>query len=465
MPYTKIVCTIGPSSESPEVLTALMQNGMSVARINFAHGSYDEHREKIRQVRHTAAKLGKPVAILQDLAGPKIRVRELAGQGLRLEKDDVLILTTGPGDGRGNRVSISHPSLPGEVYPRDPILLADGLLELEVVSTTETDIVCRVLNGGLLTSNKGINLPTRSLSVPALTEKDVKDLAFGLENDVDFVGISFVRTADDVLEVKRLMGENQKPVIAKIEKHEAVKNIDEILEVADGIMVARGDLGVEIPLEQVPGVQKMLIKKANLVGKPVITATQMLRSMVDSPRPTRAEATDVANAVLDGTDAVMLSEETAMGAYPQSAVLYMARIAGNAEIHLADVRKMPQPLTKEVGESVALAACVLAEHLNAEAIVVSTVSGSTAKRLSRFRPTCPIIALSPKKRTLAELCLYWGCMPYLVPPPEDTDDLIESSARYARETELLSAGDVFIITAGHPVGGSGTTNMLRVYQI
>ena len=327
MPYTKIVATLGPSSDSPEAMRALIKNGMNVARINFAHGTHAEHARKIADLRAISKEMGIPVAILQDLGGPKIRVGDLPSEGVNLKAGDLFCLYSEEGKGDKRGVSVTYQDLPGEVQTGDPILLADGLLELEVVSTNPTCVECRVVTGGVLTSHKGINLPTRTLKTSALTEKDILDLDFGMDEGVDYVGVSFVRSAADIRMVKDRMIGRQAPVIAKIEKHEAIANIDEILEEADGIMVARGDLGVEVPLEEVPTYQKILIRKANALGKPVITATQMLRSMVDSPRPTRAEATDVANAVLDGTDAVMLSEETAMGAYPIAAVQYMARIA------------------------------------------------------------------------------------------------------------------------------------------
>ena len=466
MPYTKIVCTIGPASEKPDVLHDLVRDGMSVARLNFAHGTEEEHAGKIRAIRAAAEEWGVPVAILQDLAGPKIRVGEIPEPGLNLAVGETLVLSSrDDADPAARRVGMTYKDLAREVYPGDPILLADGLLELEVVETTGADIITRVVTGGILTSHKGINLPTRSLKASSLTPKDRADLAIGLKYGVDFVGLSFVRTAGDIVEVKEAMGDRQVPVIAKIEKHEAVVNIDSILEVADGIMVARGDLGVEIPLEEVPVVQKMLIKKANERGRPVITATQMLRSMVDSPRPTRAEATDVANAVLDGTDAVMLSEETAMGSYPVEAVRYMAKIAKTAEGVMAVEKFLSLEPQKTVADAVAHATCELADFLEAAAVVASTVSGLTAKQIARFRPRCPIIALSPREETLRDLSLHWGCKPFRIPPPEDMEDLIESSAQYALATGLVKPGDLVIITAGHPYGGEGTTNLIKAHCI
>jgi len=469
MPLTKIVCTIGPASQSPEIIRALVQNGMNVARLNFSHGNRDEHYEKIRIIRTVSdeSAAGAPVAILQDLAGPKIRVGRIPNPGVRLEAGQPFVLTNHDVEGTSERVSISYPNLPKVVKEGDSILLADGFIELMVEKANRSEIYCKVITGGLLTSRKGLNLPTRTIQAPPLTDKDREDLLFGLENDVDYVALSFVKTPEDILQVKEIIQEREKdtPVIAKIEKHEAIEHIDKIMEAADGIMVARGDLGVEIPLEKVPGVQKMLIHRANDLGKPVITATQMLHSMVDSPRPTRAEATDVANAVMDGTDAVMLSEETASGSYPVKAVQFMSRIVESAESHFSHERYLQLAPKKEVSESVAHAACYLANHLDARAIIAPTQSGQTARHISRFRPRQPIIALSPKQETVRRLALSWGCLPRLVADPRDTDDMIESATQSALKTGLVSRGDLVVITAGHPVGVAGSTNMVRVKRL
>lgn len=467
MPLTKIVCTIGPASRSPEVIRALILNGMNVARLNFSHGNHTEHQEQIRVIRTASTELNQPVAILQDLGGPKIRVGAVPDPGVRLEAGQRFVLTNQEVAGSSERVSVSYPNLPQEVKIGDPILLADGFIELVVRGVDGPDISCEVVTGGLLTSHKGLNLPTRSLQVPSLTDKDREDLLFGLENDVDYVALSFVRTAEEISRVKGVIQNREKdiPIIAKIEKHEAVDRIDEIVEAADGIMVARGDLGVEIPLEEVPVVQKMLIDRANASGKPVITATQMLRSMVDSPRPTRAEAADVANAVLDGTDAVMLSEETAIGSYPVQSVQFMVRIVKSAETHFPHARYLRLVPKKGVAESVAYAACVLADHLDARAIIAPTQSGQTARQISRFKPRQPIISLSPRGNTVRRLTLCRGCLPRLVADPVDTDDMIESAARSALETGLVASGDLAVITAGHPVGIAGSTNMVRVRKL
>ncbi|MCP4115399.1 MAG: pyruvate kinase [Desulfobacteraceae bacterium] len=467
MRRTKIVCTIGPSSQSPDVLRELIQSGMNVARMNFSHGTHDEHLKKIERIRQISRELDTPVAILQDLCGPKIRTGIIEGAGIELVPGKELILTNEEITGTGNRVSVSYANLPQEVKTGDSILLADGMFELSVKDKTATDIFCEIVHGGLLTSHKGINLPGTSLSIPALTEKDKEDLSFGLKNDVDFVALSFVKSSDDVMEIKDLIKAAGKdtPVISKIEKHEAIENIDKIMEATDGIMVARGDLGVEIPLEDVPGIQKMLVKKAVGAGKPVIIATQMLRSMVDSPRPTRAEAADVANAVLDGTDALMLSEETANGDFPVEALGYMAKIALKAEDNYRHDKFLEVPETPDIAASVSYAASVLAESLHAKAIVASTKSGFTAKQISRCRPDAEIIALSPDKRALRQLCLCWGCVPSYICDPKDTDEMIEKGTGGALRTGLVREGDTIIITAGHPMWVPGTTNMVKVKQI
>jgi pyruvate kinase len=340
-------------------------------------------------------------------------------------------------------------------------------MELVVDETGKSDIICKVVTGGMLTSHKGINLTTGTILTSSLTEKDRIDLLFGLENDVDFIALSFVKTADDIKMVKDIIAAKGKdtPVIAKIEKHEALDHIDAIMEISDGIMVARGDLGVEIPLEDVPLIQKRLIHKANMCGKPVITATQMLRSMVSSPRPTRAEATDVANAVLDGTDAVMLSEETASGNYPADAVMYMSRLATVAESGFPFEKFLEMIPGKDISESVAHASCVLASHLEAKAIVAHTQSGRTARYISRFHPRQTIIALSPNEKTVRRLALSWGCLPRLIKDPRDTDDMIEKAAQSARDAGEVAIGDLIVITVGHPLWVSGTTNMLRVKRV
>ena len=426
LPRTKIVCTIGPSSKSQEVIGELIRKGMSVARLNFSHGSHEDHGEMIKKIRAASESQGRPVAILQDLCGPKIRIGEIPGDGIQLAVGQTLILTTDKKPAEGNRVPVTYSSLPSQVKTGDRILLADGLMDLTVDQTTDTDIVCSVITGGILTSHKGINLPSSSLDIPAMTEKDRRDLMFGLDMEVDYIALSFVREAADIHAIKKIIHRKgkQTPVIAKIEKHEALDHIDAIMAAADGIMVARGDLGVEIPLEKVPNIQKRLVRKANNMGKPVVIATQMLRSMVESPRPTRAEAADVANGVLDGADAVMLSEETASGKYPVEAVEYMARIADSAEEKFPHKKYLEMVTSKGTAESVSYAASILARNLDASAIVATTRSGSTAAHIARYRPVQPIIALSPDEKTVRRLTLYWGCLPFFLPTIEDTDEMV-----------------------------------------
>lgn len=465
---TKIVCTIGPACESPDMIRSLIEKGMSVARLNFSHGTHEQHLEKINTIRKISESMGKSIAILQDLCGPKIRVGKVKDPGITLKAGQSLILTSDDVLGEGNRVSVSYKPLPSEVNKGDIILLADGMMELVVRDIKKGDIVCDVIIGGTLTSNKGINLPSGTIKAPSLTEKDLDDLEFGIRNAVDFVALSFVRNADDVIKLKEIIARSGKdiPVVAKIEKHEAIDNIEAILEATDAVMVARGDLGVEIPLEKVPEYQKMLVRKANEKGKPVIVATQMLRSMVDSPRPTRAEANDVANAVLDGADAVMLSEETASGNYPLFAVEYMARIAANTEKDYPHERYLTlETHDPNISMSVAYASCVLAEHLSASAIVASTKSGFTAKQISRFRPQSRLVALSPDKASLRKLALYWGCEPGLATVPKSTDDMFEKVGESALETGKVKKGDLIVITAGHPVWVEGTTNMMKVKRV
>jgi len=467
MKKTKIVCTIGPASDNRGIIQELILNGMNVARLNFSHGSHEGHLQKIKMIRELSAKLDRPIAILLDLAGPKIRIGQIPDPGIVLTPGHQFILTSRLIEGSVEAVSLTYKDLPREVKAGDRLLLADGLMELLVEEANETDIFCKVVTGGILTSHKGINLPTGTIRTASLTEKDRGDLLFGLEHGVDFIALSFVKTAEDIKMVKDIIAAKGKdtPVIAKIEKHEAVDNIDAIMNISDGIMVARGDLGVEIPLEDVPLIQKRLIGKANAAGKPVITATQMLRSMVSSPRPTRAEAADVANAVLDGTDAVMLSEETASGEYPVESVLYMSRLAAAAEAGFPFEEFLAMIPRKDISESVAHASCVLASHLEAKAIVAHTQSGRTARYISRFRPRQTIVALSPNEKTVRRLSLSWGCLPRLVNDPHDTDDMIEKASQAALQCGEAKPGDLIVITVGHPIWVSGTTNMLRVKRL
>lgn len=464
---TKIVCTIGPSSDKPEILKQMILAGMNVARLNFSHGAYENHLEKLNLIRNISDELKMPVAILQDLSGPKIRIGVVPGDGFFLQNGSKIILTPGDFPCTPEVLTVSHPRLCEDVMPGDIVLLADGILSLKILSVDGNNVSCEVIHGGILTSHKGVNFPNRSLHVPAVTDKDLQDLKFGIQQDVDYIALSFVRRAEEIIAVRNRIQEAGKsiPIIAKIEKHEAIDNMNEILDAADGIMVARGDLGVELPFNQVPMLQKMLINEANKRGKPVITATQMLRSMVDSSRPTRAEAADVVNAVLDGTDAVMLSEESAMGSFPVESIQTMAALIIAAENNYpydSYLSKLPK---SDEGDATAHATCILAEDIKATAIIPTTQSGKTAMRISRFRPRCPIISLSPSIDVVRRLCLFWGCMPHTMDPIENTDDMIEKSAKRALETELVQKGSTVIITAGHPSFMAGSTNLIKIKKL
>jgi len=463
---TKIVCTIGPACESLETIEKLIESGMNVARLNFSHGTHEEHLKKIRTIREASERLGKPVAILQDLAGPKIRVGKVREGGVELKGGQEFVLTVREilGDERG--VSVNYPSLPKEVRPGDTILLADGQIDLQVLGIEGPDIRCRVVIGGTLTSHKGMNFPTGTIRASAFTEQDREDLLFGIKNGVDLVGLSYVREAEELRTVKEaISGAGADiPVIAKIERREALERIDEILSAADGIMVARGDLGVETPLERIPNVQKMLIRKANALGKPVITATQMLRSMVENTRPTRAEVTDVVNAIYDGTDAVMLSEETATGQFPVEALQMMAKIAQAAEEQFPfDLFFKREPEKEEdLPQAISHAAVFLAERMGALAIVAPTESGSTPRWVSRLRPRQPILAPSRHASTVRRLSLVWGVQPVHVSGWKDTDEMLEGSKQMAKSLGMASAGDRVIIIGGVPIGIPGATNLIKV---
>jgi pyruvate kinase len=466
---TKIVCTIGPASESPSTLEDLIREGMNVARLNFSHGTHEDHLRKIETIRQISGRLKQPVAILQDLGGPKIRVGEVKEGGVKLRKGEEFCLTSRGRMGDEKGVSITYPSLPKEVEIGDTILLSDGTIELQVTGTTDQDIECRVVVGGVLTSHKGINVPSGSIRAPALTEKDHEDLLFGLRNGVDLVGLSFVRTAADIEGLKKILKKESAdmPVIAKIERKEALENIDEILSLSDGIMVARGDLGVETPLERIPNVQKMLIRKANALGKPVITATQMLRSMVDHTQPTRAEVADVVNAIYDGTDAVMLSEETATGQFPVESLRMMAKIAQSAEEEFPHDRffKGGALDRTDLPQAISHAAALLAEEVGAMAIITPTESGSTARWVSRLRPGQPILALSRHLSTIRRLNLCWGVYPVLVSDWKDTDDMLERAKKIPTELGMVSTGEKIIIIAGVPISIPGTTNLIKVETV
>ncbi len=462
---TKIVCTLGPACAG-EVLPRLLTAGMNVARLNFSHGSLKEHGAWIRRLRDLSQARGAPVAILQDLAGPKMRIGELPQGQVTLLKGQEFILSAIQPEGNQPGVMVNYPQIIEETPVGVPLLLADGEIELLVEGKTDQALVCRVVVGGVLRSQVGINFPRHSLSVPTFTPKDREDLRFGIENGVDFVALSYVRSPQEVMEARDFikgLGADT-PIIAKIEKHEALDHLEEILQAADGLMVARGDLGVEVPLERVPLIQKHIIAAANRAGKPVITATQMLLSMVSHSRPSRAEATDVANAILDGTDAVMLSEETAVGQYPVEAVVFLDQVSRATEEDFpygAWLRAREPQGRQEIPEAVSYAACEMAMDLEAGAILTSTEFGGTARLISRFRPRTPIIALTPRPETVRRLCLSWGVFPLLVPQVEDVDQMLKAVEEEAVKAGMLTAGERVVITSGTPIGTRGTTNLIK----
>ena len=478
MPRTRIVCTIGPASREPGTLRGLIQAGMNVARLNFSHGDQPTHAENIERIRTVSAEVDKPVAILADLQGPKLRVGTMEGEGVLLLEGTQATLTTDDVIGRRpEALPVQSDDLPRLVSPGDRVLLDDGLLELQVLSTSEAEIRCRVIAGGVLKSNKGINLPRARLDIPAITVKDRDDLAFALAKQVDWIALSFVRAADEVLELKGLIRDlslsptgEPVPVVAKIEKPEALEDIDDIIAAADAIMVARGDLGIEISPEEVPLAQKRIIEKCNRAGVPVITATQMLESMIHNLRPTRAEASDVANAILDGTDAIMLSGETSIGAYPVEAVRTMVRIAEEVEAHKSTIFACPflTPGTRQphtVADAVTHAARETAQDLNAAAIITPTASGYTARLMSRYRPRSPIVAVTPSPAVQRQLMLYWGLTPLLAPRTDNTDEMIAYAVQVAKGHGLVKAGDTVVITAGSAGSTPGTTNLIKVHVV
>ncbi|KHG64594.1 pyruvate kinase [Thermus sp. 2.9] len=467
---TKIVATLGPASSTKEVIRALAEAGVDVFRLNFSHGTPEDHKERVALVREVEEELGKTLAILQDLQGPKIRVGRFREGRVELKAGQTFILTRKPVEGDETQVSLTYRGLPEDVVPGQVLLLDDGRIRLRVEKVVGDEIHTRVEVGGVLSDHKGINVPGADLSIPALSEKDIQDLALGAELGVDWVAVSFVRTRDDLLLARHYLSRygSRAKLMAKIEKPSAVQRFEEILEEADGIMVARGDLGVEMPLEEVPIVQKRLILRAIAAGKPVITATQMLESMVQSPSPTRAEASDVANAIFDGTDAVMLSAETAAGAYPVEAVAMMARIAKAVESSpeflqkLNVLRPAPTPTTQD---AIAQAADDIVEAVGARAIVVFTATGGSARRVARTRPQVPILALTPSPEVKRQLALVWGVLPHLAPDPQDTDDMVRIALREVKALGLAQVGERVVIAAGVPFGVRGTTNLIRVERV
>lgn len=471
MRKTKIVCTIGPASESLEMLTQLIASGLNVARLNFSHGDYEEHGNRITRIRQACKQLNKTVAILLDTKGPEIRTGGLKEKSVNLVQGESIVLTTDNIKGDADRVAVTYSDLPNDVQVGSKILIDDGLIELVVEKIEGTDISCKIINGGPLSSNKGVNVPGVQVSLPGITEKDANDIIFGIEQGVDFIAASFVRKASDVLEIRELLEKHNAghiQIISKIENQEGVDNLDEIIEVSDGLMVARGDLGVEIPPEEVPLVQKMMIEKCNFAGKPVITATQMLDSMERNPRPTRAEASDVANAIFDGTDAIMLSGETAAGKYPAEAVQTMSRIAVKAESALPYkeiFKKQSSAQQRNITEAISQSVASSAHDLNAEAIITSTDSGYTARMISKYRPKSPIVAVTPNEGVMRCLSLVWGVHPIQSVDAKTTDEMFAIAVDSGLKTGLVNQGDLVVITAGVPVGRSGTTNLIKIHHI
>ena len=469
MKNTKIICTIGPASQNPETIKKLILAGMNVARLNFSHGSYEEQTNKFHMIQDVSGELGIPVAILQDTKGPEIRLRDFADGKEELKAGQKFTLTTEEIVGTNEKVSITYKQLPNDVEEGMAILLDDGLIELKVDKVTATDIECTVINGGFVSNKKGVNVPGAELSMPFISDVDREDILFGIKMGFDFLACSFVRSKADILEVRKILDEHgaKTKVIAKIENMQGIRNLSEILEVSDGIMVARGDMGVEIPLEEVPVIQKKMIKKAIATGKQVITATQMLESMTKNPRPTRAETTDVANAIYDGTTAIMLSGETASGQYPVEAVETMTKIAQRAELDIDYINRFQRQEMHgvDVTNAISHATCTTAMDLKATAIITVTMSGFTAEMIARYKPNCPIIACSVDERVCRQVNMLWGVRPLLIDKKETAEELFKEGVRKAMEAGYVKKGDTVVITAGVPLGISGKTNMIRVVEV
>ena len=468
MRKTKIICTLGPASDSPEMIRQLMLSGMNGARFNFSHATHEYAKEKLAVVKQLRQELKLPVATILDTKGPEIRIGTFKNHKVELKEGQLFTLTTEEVEGTENQVSITYKDLPKDIEEGRTVLLDDGLIEMKVMTKTETTIVCRVENGGMISDRKGINVPGTKLSMPFISERDRSDIIFGIEEGFDCIAASFTRNAEDILAVRKILDEHDCHsinIIAKIENAEGVENIDQILRVVDGIMVARGDMGVEIPLEDVPILQKKLIKKAYLAGKQVITATQMLDSMMKNPRPTRAESTDVANAIYDGTSAIMLSGETAAGSYPVEALKTMVRIAERTEEAIDYIHRFQSRETIanfDVTNAISHATCTTAHDLGASAIITVTMSGVTARQLSKFRPASPIVACTNRETVYHQLSLSWGVIPMQIETETDSESLFEHAVEAAQRAGLVHSGDLVVITAGVPLGVSGTTNMMKV---
>jgi pyruvate kinase len=471
MRKTKIICTLGPAVDNEETLRKLMQKGMDIVRLNFSHGTHEEHKIRVDRFKKVRDELGLPIPLLLDTKGPEIRLGDFENGEVHLKDGERFTLVNDDILGDITKCSVSYKELYKDVKKGTRILINDGLVELEVINIKDKDIVCEVLNGGVIGNHKGVNVPGVKVNLPSLTEKDIEDIKFAVENEFDFIAASFIRKASDVIDIKKVLesfdGQDIR-VIAKIENREAIENVDEIIKVSDGIMVARGDLGVEIPVEEVPVVQKMLIEKCYKSGKPVITATQMLDSMIRNPRPTRAETSDIANAIYDGTSVIMLSGETAVGKYPVETLETMAKIARKAEASIDywdRFQRMQIDFSPNVTNAISHATCTTAQDLKASAIITVSHSGHTARMISRFRPQCPIIATTVSPRVQRQLSLSWGVLPYLVPEATSTDEMFDVGVEKALESKLVRNGDLVVITAGLPIGMSGTTNILKVHIV
>ena len=470
MRKTKIICTLGPSTDKDGVLRELIANGMNVARFNVSHGSHEEHKGRLDLLKSLREELGKPVAALLDTKGPEIRLKDFKNGTEMLEAGQTFTLTTRDVEGTKEICSITYKDLPQDVAPGGTIMLDDGLIKLQIQTVNDTDIVCTVLNNGKIKNKKGVNVPGVHLSMPYMSQRDKDDIIFGIEQGFDFIAASFVRTAQDVYEIRNLLNEYDSNIriIAKIENREGVNNIDSILAAADAVMVARGDLGVEIDFTELPGIQKNIIERSFSFGKPIVTATQMLDSMIVNPRPTRAEISDVANAIYDGTSAIMLSGETAAGAYPVEALKTMSAIAERTEqegFHLRGRQMDSNPGKISVSDATAHAACLTARDVNAAAIVTVSESGTTARLLSKYRPQQPIIACVMREQVQRQLSLSWGITPLMMSLAHSTDELIEMSTALAKENGYLHNGELAVVTAGVPVGVSGTTNMIKIHMV
>ena len=468
MRRTKIVCTLGPSTDKEDILRNLMKNGMNVARMNFSHGTHEEQKARLDMIKKLREELNLPVAALLDTKGPEIRIGDVEGGKLELKPGQKFTLTTEEMLGTEKKVTITYKELYKDVEPGDSILIDDGLIGMEVVRIDESDIVCRVKNGGFISNHKGVNVPGVELNMPFVSPKDLADIVFAVEQDYDFIAASFTRTAEDIMEIRKILQEHggeKIHIIAKLENKQGVKNCEDILRVADGIMIARGDMGVEIPLEEVPVIQKELIRKAMHMGKPVITATQMLDSMMKNPRPTRAETSDVANAIYQGTSAIMLSGETAAGAYPIEAVQTMAKIAERTEQDIDYSREFkPRKLAEapDVTSAISHATCTTAADLKAAAIVAVSKSGRTVSRIAKYLPVCPIIGCTTDERVYRQLNLLWGVTPVVMEEANTADELFDHAVELAEQKGLIARGELVVIAAGVPVGLSGTTNMMKV---